>query len=199
MYIPDTKDDNVIDIVAKAISPKEEMNTNIKLQLKQQEKLAKMSSDEIIDNKNRIEKNEPTTRKGKSNSLSSKKKYNNDILNKKVIKLIKQKGDNDHQVRRINRAFQIVENSLKEKSLITEQIDDNHRSENGSQHHHQHQHHSDLNLEKETRIYKVKSTSDNNKTYIVDLEKLSCTCADYLFRNLKCKHIFATELTSVEK
>ncbi|HKR74039.1 MAG TPA: DEAD/DEAH box helicase [Candidatus Nitrosocosmicus sp.] len=196
VYIPDTKDDNVIDIVAKAISPKEELNSNSKPPLKQQENLERNSSDENSVDRNMISKDEPTMGKDKSIFLSPKKKYDNDILNKKVIKLIKQKGNEDDRVRRINRAFQIVEHSLKEKSLITEQVDNSPSVKDGNLHKY---HRSELNLKNETRIYKVKSTSDNNKTYVVDLEKLSCTCADYLFRNSKCKHIFATEFASVEK
>jgi len=194
VYIPDTKDDNVIDCVTKAISPREQLNSNTKLKSKQQGKLARMINSEIIGDANIAKKNVPTVKKGKINSLASKKKDNNDILNKNVIKLIKERGNDDHQVKRINKAFQIIELSLKEKSLITEQVVHN-LSDNSINEQNQ----FELNIKKEERIFKVKSTSGKDKTYLVDLEKSSCTCADYLFRNIKCKHILATEFTSVEK
>lgn len=195
VYIPDTKDDNVIDIVSRAISPPNE-KLNIITKSKQQGKLANMIRNETSLGRNIRTKDEPTPIiKDKRKSLSPKFKDDNDILNKKVIKLIKERDDNDHHVKRINKAFQIVEHSLKEKSLITQQQVDYDHSDKGSNK----DHHFEMNSRKDTRIFRVKSTSGNNKTYFVDLEKLSCTCADYLFRNIKCKHILATEFTSVEK
>lgn len=194
VYIPYTKDDNVIDIVAKAVSPNTDLSISTTPRLKQKEKLAEKNRCEISIDRDKIENEDaPQTEKRKNSSPLTKKKYSSDILHRKVIKLIKQKGNEDYRVRRINRAFQIVENSLKEKSLITEQVENDTRSADIN---HDYRH-SELNSENEARIYKVKSTSDKNKTYIVDLDKLSCTCADYLFRNLKCKHIFATEFTRV--
>jgi hypothetical protein len=194
VYVPDTKDDNVIDIVTKAVSPKDEKINTVHLNLQHNRKFQKKSGQETFIWKSPTSKNKPTVTKKNDNTYDGgRKKINADILNKEAIKLLKERDSDDHEVRRINKAFQIVENTLKENSLIIKDKDENYLVQKTNEYTD-----SEPNLKKELRIYKVKSTVDNNKTYIVDLEKLSCTCADYLFRRSKCKHILATEFSIVE-
>lgn len=40
--------------------------------------------------------------------------------------------------------------------------------------------------------FKVRCSNGNNETYTVDLKERSCTCPDYSFRLVDCKHIFAS-------
>ncbi len=35
----------------------------------------------------------------------------------------------------------------------------------------------------------VRSQSDQDKTYTVDLQEKSCTCPDHVFRGTTCKHL----------
>jgi putative transposase len=48
------------------------------------------------------------------------------------------------------------------------------------------------------RLYKVKSQSGNGKEYDVTLTEERgwiCSCPDFAYRNEKCKHLFATEIS----
>ncbi len=38
------------------------------------------------------------------------------------------------------------------------------------------------------------SSKDKDKFYEVNLEEKSCTCGDFAFRKVKCKHIIAAEI-----
>ncbi|VFJ15282.1 helicase-related protein [Candidatus Nitrosocosmicus franklandus] len=186
VYIPDTKDDNVIDSVAKAVSPTEERPSVREIKNSQDRNFQ-----EIV-TKGRIIDETPEPIKKHDNSYNKRNRNEVDILNKKAIRLLKSRSNDDNQVKRINKAFQIVEHTLKEKSIIKGlDVDYLNKETNGHVS-------KGKKLEKNSRIYKVKSTVDDSKTYIIDLEKKSCTCADYQFRRLKCKHILAIEFTIVD-
>jgi hypothetical protein len=49
---------------------------------------------------------------------------------------------------------------------------------------------------KEQRLFKVRSSKDTRKFYRVDADIKMCTCPDFNFRFLKCKHIIAAEFAS---
>jgi superfamily II DNA or RNA helicase len=193
VYIPDTKDDNVIDIVARAVSPKEETPNIREIKIQQDINFQNVISKERVTRESQTPKYKSTITKKFDNTHNRGSKDEEDILNKKTIKLLKERASDDHEVKRINKAFQIVEHSLKENTLIIKDTDKHYLGKETNQHTFETQ-----DLKKNKRIYKVKSTIDKNKTYIVDLEKISCTCADYMYRRSKCKHILATEFTIVE-
>lgn len=44
----------------------------------------------------------------------------------------------------------------------------------------------------------VGSDRDYTKTYIVNIEDKTCTCADFEYRRLRCKHIRAVELYQLQ-
>ena len=193
VYIPDTKDDNVIDIVARAVSPKEETPNIREIKSQQDRNFQNVISKERVIRESQTPKYKSTITKKFDNTPDRGSKDEEDILNKKTIKLLKERASDDHEVKRINKAFQIVEHSLKENTLIIKDADKHYLDKETNQHTFETQ-----DLKKNKRIYKVKSTIDKDKTYIVDLEKMSCTCADYMYRRSKCKHILATEFTIVE-
>ncbi|WP_161486360.1 helicase-related protein [Candidatus Nitrosocosmicus hydrocola] len=196
VYIPDTKDDRVIDVVAKAIYPKDELSTRKISSLKRYEhlkiKTIKRSSNDI---NFKSKESEHTRKNSKDKSFLSEEKKGKDMSDRKATKVIGDEGKDNQNAKRINKAYQIVEQTLKEKSLIIEEIELD-STTNGTD---ENVHDSIRYKKKDIRIFKVKSTSNKNKTYVVNLDKPSCTCADYLFRNLKCKHILATEFTNIEK
>ena len=86
--------------------------------------------------------------------------------------------------KRVEKAYGIIESSL-QGSLIVEQkgVKENDESNN-----------SIHDKKRKTKIYMVKSKKDKDKPYEVDIENKTCTCADFVFRHVKCKHIIATEL-----
>ena len=47
------------------------------------------------------------------------------------------------------------------------------------------------------KIFRVRSSKEKGKFYYVNLENKSCSCPDFKFRSTKCKHILATEFTSL--
>ena len=53
-----------------------------------------------------------------------------------------------------------------------------------------------LETNKEHRLFKVRSSKDRSKFYRVDADIKICTCPDFNFRFLKCKHIIAAEFAS---
>ncbi len=92
--------------------------------------------------------------------------------------------------RRVERAYNIVESSLKGSFIVEqkeEEDDDddekNKESVNSNTH----------NTKRKTKIYMIKSGKHNNKFYEVNVENKTCTCSDFIFRHVKCKHIIATE------
>jgi hypothetical protein len=50
-----------------------------------------------------------------------------------------------------------------------------------------------LETNKEQRLFEVRSSKDTNNFYRVDADIKVCTCPDFNFRFLKCKHIIAAE------
>ena len=48
--------------------------------------------------------------------------------------------------------------------------------------------------DREQKLYQIRSSKDKNKFYEVNAEAKTCTCQDFNFRGLKCKHITATEI-----
>jgi SWIM zinc finger len=46
------------------------------------------------------------------------------------------------------------------------------------------------------RLFEVRSIKDRDKFYKVDADIKVCTCPDFNFRLLKCKHILAAEFAS---
>ena len=57
-----------------------------------------------------------------------------------------------------------------------------------------------LETNRKERLFEVRSIKDKGKFYKVDADIKMCTCPDFNFRFLKCKHIiaaeFAAEITS---
>jgi predicted nucleic acid-binding Zn finger protein len=47
------------------------------------------------------------------------------------------------------------------------------------------------------QLFSVLSVKDKNRSYEVDPDIKTCTCPDFNFRLLKCKHIIAVELVSL--
>ena len=85
---------------------------------------------------------------------------------------------------RVERAYGIVESSLKE-SYIVEHNKEIENKEYGNNDAH--------NPKSKTKIYIVKSKRDKDTFYEVNMENKTCTCSDFIFRHVKCKHIIATE------
>ncbi len=163
IYISDTKDDIVVELVRKAIKN----NSDIESQQEGEE-----------------EKGE----KERLGQLSKKTVQKNASISD--IKLKERIGKNmvierQGHDKRVEKAYGIIESSL-QGSLIVEQkeIKENDNSSNNSI----------QDKKRKTRIYMVKSKKDKDKPYEVDIENKTCTCADFIFRHVKCKHIIATEL-----
>jgi len=74
-------------------------------------------------------------------------------------------------LKRIERAYNIVELNKQEPIIIQE---DNNKQQ----------------------IFEVRSMKDKDKFYEVDADIKTCTCADFNYRLLKCKHIIAIEFVS---
>lgn len=53
-----------------------------------------------------------------------------------------------------------------------------------------------LETDQRERLFKVRSSKDAEKFYRVDADIKTCTCPDFNFRFLKCKHIIAAEFAS---
>jgi hypothetical protein len=53
-----------------------------------------------------------------------------------------------------------------------------------------------LETNKEQRLFEVRSSKDTRNFYRVDADIKMCTCPDFNFRFLKCKHIIAAEFAS---
>ena len=51
--------------------------------------------------------------------------------------------------------------------------------------------------DEQQQLFSVLSTKDKSKSYEVDPGIKTCTCPDFNFRLLKCKHIIAVELVSL--
>lgn len=53
-----------------------------------------------------------------------------------------------------------------------------------------------LETDQKERRFKVRSAKDESRFYSVDADVKTCTCPDFNFRFLKCKHIIAAEFAS---
>ena len=73
-------------------------------------------------------------------------------------------------LKRIDRAYRIVELNDKEPLI--------------------------LETDAKERLFEVRSAKDRDKFYRVDADIKMCTCPDFNFRFLKCKHIIAAEFVS---
>jgi SWIM zinc finger len=53
-----------------------------------------------------------------------------------------------------------------------------------------------LETNREDRLFEVRSSKDKDTFYRVDADIKMCTCPDFNFRFLKCKHIIAAEFAA---
>jgi hypothetical protein len=53
-----------------------------------------------------------------------------------------------------------------------------------------------LETDKKQQLFEVRSSKYKGKFYSVDADIKTCTCPDFNFRYLKCKHIIAAEFAS---
>jgi superfamily II DNA or RNA helicase len=171
IYVPDTKDDNVIEVVQKAVEGNGDIEIN-----------------NIINH----------TIRGKTfrkRIMTTEGQEQKNVITTLPIKKIKLKKENELQEKKLQKAYNIIESSLKQESFIKQDnkiekiVDKN--NDDGSE---DKSNPDNDNLNTKSRIYRVKSSKDKDKFYEVDLEKSSCTCADFIFRHVKCKHIIATEI-----
>jgi superfamily II DNA or RNA helicase len=171
IYVPDTKDDNVIEVVQKAVEGNGDVEIN-----------------NIINH----------TIRGKTfrkRIMTTEGQEQKNVITTLPIKKIKLKKENELQEKKLQKAYNIIESSLKQESFIKQDnkietiVDKN--NDDGSE---DKSNPDNDNLNTKSRIYRVKSSKDKDKFYEVDLEKSSCTCADFIFRHVKCKHIIATEI-----
>jgi superfamily II DNA or RNA helicase len=172
IYVPDTKDDNVIEVVQKAVEGNGDIEIN-----------------NIINH----------TIRGKTfrkRIMTTEGQEQKNVITTLPIKKIKLKKENELQEKKLQKAYNIIESSLKQESFIIKQdnkiekiVDKNNDDGNEDK-----SNPDNDNLNTKSRIYRVKSSKDKDKFYEVDLEKSSCTCADFIFRHVKCKHIIATEI-----
>jgi superfamily II DNA or RNA helicase len=172
IYVPDTKDDNVIEVVQKAVEGNGDIEIN-----------------NIINH----------TIRGKTfrkRIMTTEGQEQKNVITTLPIKKIKLKKENELQEKKLQKAYNIIESSLKQESFIIKQDNKNEKivdknNDDGSE---DKSNPDNDNLNTKSRIYRVKSSKDKDKFYEVDLEKSSCTCADFIFRHVKCKHIIATEI-----
>jgi predicted nucleic acid-binding Zn finger protein len=75
--------------------------------------------------------------------------------------------------KRIERAYKITELNKQEPIIIK---DNSNNNQNNCQH-----------------IFQIRSINDEGKFYEVDADIKTCTCPDFNYRLLKCKHIIAAE------
>ncbi len=158
IYVSDTKDDNVVELVRKAIKNNSDIENH--------------QEGEGEDRRGRLSKKTVRKNAGTSDIKSNEKTGKDRIIEKQW-----------HD-KRVEKAYGIIESSL-QGSLIVEQkgVKENDESNN-----------SIHDKKRKTKIYMVKSKKDKDKPYEVDIENKTCSCADFIFRHVKCKHIIATEL-----
>jgi hypothetical protein len=53
-----------------------------------------------------------------------------------------------------------------------------------------------VKIDAKAQMFEVRSCNDSHKFYSVDADIEVCTCPDFNFRFLKCKHIIAAEFAS---
>lgn len=178
IYVMDTKDDNIIKLIQKAT---------------QENKIVFSDSE---NQKSKIDNND---------HYSEQKNNLHDAIKKKDSSKDKLIQDNKAKIQifsenRIQRAYEIVETSLNDKSITLQQKPDNIINNKNNNLITDNSKNSEVdNAVKinSTNTFMVKSNKDKSKYYLVDIEKKTCTCPDYLFRKVKCKHILAIEMISV--
>ena len=189
IYVPDTKDDNVIEVVRKAL-----VAENEKINVIQKQSSKKKQSKSMVDEKSMSLPLSTESQQGQRHKpqeqtsiipVSDKSKKR---LKKTTNKLVTKKENID---KRILKAYDIVESSLNKESLIVNESFKTITTKDETL--------PDLVKESivtDPGIYKVKSSRDKGKIYLVNLDEQSCTCNDFIYRHLKCKHILATEIIS---
>ena len=164
IYVSDTKDDNIRDIVKKAI----ETDT----QQQQQQQQSDLKYKEYTHNNNTLEINETTILN------------NNNIQNSRQLR-------NEVKGKRLEKAYNIIESTLYEPMIVElkkeqqqqqQYNEENKEIINSSQ------------RETKRLFKVKSSGKEANKYYSVDIENKTCTCPDFKFKLNKCKHIVATEL-----
>jgi superfamily II DNA or RNA helicase len=158
IYVSDTKDDNVIEVVKKAIEGGTDIENHAAKGKEQSRKLAGQQISKVP----------------KDKSVSTK-------VEKDFI-------ENEGFEKRVEKAYGIVESKLLEPNIL-EQIEEraNEAQNDNSQ---------KTKTKTKTKTYIFRSRRDKDKIYRVDIENKTCTCADFIFRHVKCKHIIATEFIS---
>ena len=90
--------------------------------------------------------------------------------------------------KRLEKAYSIIESSLIEPMMIVELENGTDSAADGKVNNQQQN-------KTKRRLFRVRSSlKEKNKYYDVDIENKTCTCADFNFRQNKCKHIVAMEL-----
>jgi superfamily II DNA or RNA helicase len=85
-------------------------------------------------------------------------------------------GDPEENLRS-KRAYNILELNSYEPVIIVEEEDSDHNQ----------------------KLFQVRSSKDKDRFYQVNKEMKTCSCPDFKFKTLKCKHIIATEIQSYSK
>lgn len=134
-------------------------------------------------------------RKAITTTTTSSKEYNEEVLEEGGVK--KQKQDDPlvfnniklkpAENKRLEKAYSIIESSLIEPMMIVELEKGIDSAADGKVNNQQNK--------TKRRLFRVRSSlKEKNKYYDVDIENKTCTCADFNFRQNKCKHIVAMEL-----
>ncbi len=153
IYVSDTKDDNMIELVKKALKDdSSEAKTPSK-----EESFVQLDGEENTDISRIKQKDKHKEIKQKPEFITTHGTYG-----------------------RINKAYSLIESNLRGQIIIEEQKQKDKESDSIS--------------DKSKKIYKVQSSKGKNKFYEVDVQDKTCTCADYMFRKVKCKHIIFAEL-----
>lgn len=161
IYVSDTKDDNVIDLVKKAVKSDSEPISQENIE----EKIRQMAEEQSL----------PSARTKSKLESKDKQKDRNKIL-------VKDPTIDEDIAKRVERAYSIIESNL-QGPLIVEQKQERQEEQQEPRQH----------GVKGKNLYRVQSSKDKNKFYEVNIEEKTCTCADYMFRKVKCKHIISTE------
>lgn len=158
IYVSDTKDDNIIELVKKALKD----DSHIKIQTSNGDSLEQ----EYVEKTTTV-----SDTKARSKDKHKQKQTNDEISIK---------SDTEG---RINKAYRLVESNLRDPIIIEQKQQERKESESSYD-----------DEDKIKTIYKVQSSKEKNKFYEVDVKNKTCTCSDFTFRKIKCKHIIAMEL-----
>ncbi len=161
IYVSDTKDDNIIELVRKALKD----DSPVKIET---------SNSELLEQEYVEKTTTVSDTKARSKNKQKQKQTNDEISIK---------SDTEG---RINKAYRLIESNLRDPIIIEQKQQDRKESESSYD--------DDDDNDKIKTIYKVQSSKDKNKFYEVDVKNKTCTCSDFTFRKIKCKHIIAMEL-----